>query len=53
MSPEYAAMHGHFSAKSDVLSFGALVLEIVTGKKNSSFHQSDGAYGLPSYVSAN
>ncbi|XP_034892319.2 cysteine-rich receptor-like protein kinase 29 [Populus alba] len=34
MAPEYA-MRGHFSVKSDVFSFGVLVLEIVTGKKNS------------------
>ncbi|XP_052301572.1 cysteine-rich receptor-like protein kinase 44 isoform X43 [Populus trichocarpa] len=34
MAPEYA-MQGHFSVKSDVFSFGVLVLEIVTGKKNS------------------
>ncbi|KAG6755884.1 hypothetical protein POTOM_039292 [Populus tomentosa] len=33
MAPEYA-MQGHFSVKSDVFSFGVLVLEIVTGKKN-------------------
>ena len=51
MSPEYA-MHGHFSTKSDVFSFGVLVLEIVTGKKNSSFYQSDGAQDLLSHVSA-
>ncbi|XP_038690286.1 cysteine-rich receptor-like protein kinase 10 [Tripterygium wilfordii] len=49
MSPEYA-MHGKFSVKSDVYSFGVLVLEIVTGKKNNSFHQSDGAKNLVSYV---
>ncbi|XP_027159340.1 cysteine-rich receptor-like protein kinase 25 [Coffea eugenioides] len=48
MSPEYA-MHGHFSTKSDVFSFGVLVLEIVTGKKNSSFYQSDGAQDLLSH----
>ncbi|PIA58491.1 hypothetical protein AQUCO_00500436v1 [Aquilegia coerulea] len=36
MSPEYA-MHGHFSVKSDVFSFGVLVLEIITGQKNNSF----------------
>ncbi|GKF40838.1 cysteine-rich receptor-like protein kinase 15, partial [Tanacetum coccineum] len=36
MAPEYA-MHRHFSVKSDVFSFGVLVLEIVTGQKNHSF----------------
>ncbi|KAM7493131.1 hypothetical protein LguiB_027740 [Lonicera macranthoides] len=39
MSPEYA-MHGHFSVGSDVFSFGVLVLEIISGKKNSCFHPS-------------
>ncbi|XP_064963200.1 receptor-like serine/threonine-protein kinase SD1-8 [Musa acuminata AAA Group] len=33
MSPEYA-MDGIFSVKSDVFSFGVLLLEIVSGKKN-------------------
>ncbi|KAJ6842400.1 receptor-like serine/threonine-protein kinase SD1-8 [Iris pallida] len=33
MSPEYA-MDGVFSVKSDVFSFGVLVLEVVSGKKN-------------------
>ncbi|GJU65344.1 cysteine-rich receptor-like protein kinase 10 [Tanacetum coccineum] len=36
MAPEYA-MHGQFSVKSDVFSFGVLALEIVTGHKNHSF----------------
>ncbi|KAK4858483.1 hypothetical protein QYF36_017135 [Acer negundo] len=49
MSPEYA-MHGQFSVKSDVFSFGVLVLEIITGKKNSNFYQTDGAADLLSYV---
>ncbi|KAI3710421.1 hypothetical protein L2E82_40201 [Cichorium intybus] len=40
MSPEYA-MHGHFSVKSDVFSFGVIVLEIVSGRRNSSFYQLD------------
>ncbi|KAK7373642.1 hypothetical protein VNO80_07057 [Phaseolus coccineus] len=35
MSPEYA-MEGLFSEKSDVFSFGVLVLEIVSGRRNSS-----------------
>ncbi|CAJ2651013.1 unnamed protein product [Trifolium pratense] len=34
MSPEYA-MHGQFSEKSDVFSFGVIILEIVSGKRNS------------------
>ncbi|CAH9130867.1 unnamed protein product [Cuscuta epithymum] len=33
MAPEYA-MAGQFSIKSDVFSFGVLLLEIVSGKKN-------------------
>lgn len=35
MAPEYA-MHGQFSVKSDVFSFGVLVLEILSGHKNST-----------------
>ncbi|XP_042519245.1 cysteine-rich receptor-like protein kinase 10 [Macadamia integrifolia] len=40
MSREYA-LHGFFSVKSDVFSFSVLILEIVSGKKNSIFHQTD------------
>ncbi|RZC44164.1 hypothetical protein C5167_037117 [Papaver somniferum] len=39
MAPEYA-LHGRFSVKSDVFSFGVLVLEILSGKKNTSFYES-------------
>ncbi|KAG4957623.1 hypothetical protein JHK85_044003 [Glycine max] len=40
MSPEYA-MEGLFSVKSDVFSYGVLVLEIICGKKNSGFYLSE------------
>lgn len=36
MAPEYV-MHGHLSAKTDVFSFGVLVLELISGQRNSSF----------------
>nr|XP_023926113.1 G-type lectin S-receptor-like serine/threonine-protein kinase At1g11330 [Quercus suber] len=37
MSPEYA-MQGFFSEKSDVFSFGVLLLEIVSGRKTTCFY---------------
>jgi len=40
MAPEYA-MEGIFSVKSDVFSFGVLVIEIICGRKNGRFHLSD------------
>ncbi|KAI4374727.1 hypothetical protein MLD38_012689 [Melastoma candidum] len=40
MSPEYA-IDGLFSVKSDVFSFGVLVLEIVSGKRNRKFSHPD------------
>ncbi|KDP38970.1 hypothetical protein JCGZ_00727 [Jatropha curcas] len=45
MSPEYA-VDGHFSVKSDVFSFGVLVLEIVSGKRNRGFCHSDHGHNL-------
>ncbi|XP_076918732.1 cysteine-rich receptor-like protein kinase 15 [Bidens hawaiensis] len=38
MSPEYA-MHGRFSVKSDVFSLGVLLLEIISGKRNTGIFQ--------------
>ncbi|XP_028788521.1 putative receptor-like protein kinase At4g00960 [Neltuma alba] len=49
MAPEYA-MHGHISIKSDIYSFGVLILEIISGKKNTSFYISSYADHLLSYA---
>ncbi|KAK9064133.1 hypothetical protein SSX86_018005 [Deinandra increscens subsp. villosa] len=40
ISPEYAA-DGLYSVKSDIFSFGVLVLEILSGKKNRRFVHKD------------
>ncbi|CAN4092224.1 unnamed protein product [Withania somnifera] len=45
MSPEYA-VEGIFSVKSDVFSFGVLVLEIVSCKKNRSCFDQDQSLNL-------
>ena len=50
MSSEYA-MHGQFSIKSNVFSFGVLVLEIISGRKNSSFRNGENIEDLLCYVS--
>ena len=51
MPPEYA-MHGRFSIKSDVFSFGVLVLEIMSGQKVTRFRNGDVGENLLTYVSA-
>ncbi|KAG0545243.1 hypothetical protein BDA96_02G344800 [Sorghum bicolor] len=40
MAPEYA-IHGSVSPKIDIFSFGVLVLEIVTRRRNTSFNDCD------------
>ncbi|KAG9141890.1 hypothetical protein Leryth_009262 [Lithospermum erythrorhizon] len=45
MAPEYVS-RGIFSMKSDVFSFGVLVLEIVSGKRNVKFQHPDHEYNL-------
>lgn len=49
MSPEYA-MYGVISEKTDVFSFGVIVLEIVIGKRNRGFYQVNPENNLPSYA---
>jgi hypothetical protein len=50
MAPEYA-IDGLFSIKSDVFSFGILLLEIVSGKKNRGFYDPDHSLNLIGHVS--
>ena len=50
MAPEYA-MHGRFSIKSDVFSFGVLILEIVSGQRNNCFRNGKDVEDLLSNVS--
>lgn len=45
MSPEYVTK-GLYSTKSDVFSFGVLVLEIVSGRKNRDFHHPEHNHNL-------
>ncbi|KAI3703553.1 hypothetical protein L1987_73708 [Smallanthus sonchifolius] len=49
MSPEYA-MDGTFSVKSDVFSFGVLILEIVSGRRNTRFSHLDKTINLIGYA---
>jgi serine/threonine protein kinase len=50
MSPEYA-VHGQYSIKSDVFSFGVLILEIISGKKNRGFRYPEHHHNLLGHVS--
>jgi hypothetical protein len=50
MSPE-SAVHGQYSIKSDVVSFGVLILEIISGKKNRGFCHPEEHLNLLGHVS--
>ena len=50
MAPEYA-VDGLFSVKSDVFSFGILLLEIICGKRNRGFYLEDHTPNLVTHVS--
>ncbi|KAK9906148.1 hypothetical protein M0R45_002853 [Rubus argutus] len=45
MAPEYAA-DGRFSVKSDVFSFGILILEVISGRRNKGFYHPDHSHNL-------
>ncbi|MQM03716.1 hypothetical protein Taro_036513, partial [Colocasia esculenta] len=49
MSPEYA-LDGVFSEKSDVFSFGVILLEIITGKRSTSFYPDSSSPSLFRYA---
>ncbi|KAF8407797.1 hypothetical protein HHK36_006933 [Tetracentron sinense] len=49
MAPEYA-LHGYLSVKTDVFSFGVLVLEIVSGRKNHDRQPDEEKADLLSYT---
>ena len=50
MSPEYA-MEWRFSQKSDVFSFGVLLLEILSGRRNSISYHDEQSMSLLEHVS--
>jgi hypothetical protein len=50
MAPEYAT-DGLFSVKSDVFSFGVLLMEIISGKRSRGYYNQNQSQNLIGYVS--
>ncbi|XP_043699527.1 putative receptor-like protein kinase At4g00960 [Telopea speciosissima] len=49
MAPEYL-MHGQLSVKADVYSYGVVVLELISGQKNSTFNRDPDCQNLLDWV---
>lgn len=52
VAPEYA-MTGHLLVKSDVYSYGVVLLELLTGRKPVEMSQPSGQENLVTWVSSN
>jgi len=50
MSPEYA-MEGRYSTKSDVFSYGVILLEIIAGQRNTHCETGRASLNLIGHVS--
>lgn len=49
MAPEYA-MRGHLTDKADVYSYGVVVLEIVSGRSNTTYRAKEDSFYLLDWV---
>ncbi|KAG6392303.1 hypothetical protein SASPL_146518 [Salvia splendens] len=49
MPPEYV-LYGQFSIKSDIFSFGVLVLEIISGHRNNNFRNGENVEAILSFT---
>ena len=49
MAPEYA-MRGYLTDKADVYSFGIVVLEIVSGRSNTTYRTKEECFYLLDWV---